>query len=241
MNIAYLTQEVIQLEINKQIKDYRILNKLTQKELGAILNVSDKTISSWENGRTYPDITMIVKLSELFNISLDTFLKEDKVMIKKIDRDLKFKNIYKYLLFGGTLFIAGVILFLNTYQYKNEWVDRFNPFMRMEIGYATLPKTVTYNGGKQYQENSKKRQFPDPYTDIYVTETPFGGGTRLTFSGGQSPKGKNYAIVQHKGLYVKKMSFIYWEAIPDLYRNAMQKEYLKVPNEDFSNIPVHSD
>lgn len=218
-----------------------MINKLTQKELGDLLNVSDKTISSWENGRTYPDIALIIKLSELFNISLDTFLKEDTTMIKKIDRDLQFKVVYKYLLLGGILLIGGLFLFLSTYQYKNQWVDRFNPLMKMDIGYATLPETVTYNGGKQYDETSEKTQIADPYTDIYVTETPFGGGTRLSFVGGQSPAGKNYAIVQHKGLYVKRMTFISWKAIPELYRNTMQKEYLKDPDPDYSKIPVHSD
>ena len=229
------------MEISKQIKEYRIHTKMTQKELGEILNVSDKTISSWENGRTYPDISLIVQLSDLFNLSLDTFLREDKKMMKKIDKDLKFKKIYKYLLIGGILIVGGLMLFLNVYQYKNQWIDRFNPFMKMEIGYATLPETVTYNGGKQYDENSKKSQVPDPYTDIFVTETPFGGGTRLSFLGGQSPEGKNYAIVQHKGLYVKKMSFISWSAIPEIYRNAMQKEYIKIPDADNSKIPVHFD
>jgi len=63
------------LEIGKQIKDNRLLNHLTQKDLGDLLNVSDKTISSWENGRTYPDISLIIKLSELFNLSLDDLAK----------------------------------------------------------------------------------------------------------------------------------------------------------------------
>ncbi|WP_414047440.1 helix-turn-helix transcriptional regulator [Macrococcus equi] len=53
------------MEINKAIKENRITNKLTQKELGDILNVSDKTISSWETGRTYPDVSMIITLSEV--------------------------------------------------------------------------------------------------------------------------------------------------------------------------------
>lgn len=110
------------MEISKQIKKYSIIHKLTQKELGEILNVSDKTISSWENGWTYPDISLIVKLSELFHLFLDTFLKKDQTMIKKIDRDLSVKNIYKYFLLGGLLFIGGVILFLNTYQYKKQWI-----------------------------------------------------------------------------------------------------------------------
>jgi len=224
------------LEISKQIKNYRIIHKLTQKELGEHLNVSDKTISSWETGRTYPDISMIIKLSDLFNTSLDEFLKGDNDIVKKIDMDLKLKNIYKYLLVIGSIVIVTGIIFLNKYQYKNELVDRFNPLMKMEVGYTTLPKEVTYNGGKKYSEADSKKeipQIPDPYEDMYVVDGLFGEASILTFTGGQAPEGKNYAMVQHKGLYVRRISFISWESIPSAIRDNMSKEYEKIPeNED---------
>ncbi|MFD1901282.1 hypothetical protein GQR36_17055 [Enterococcus termitis] len=79
---------------------------------------------------------------------------------------------------------------MNVYQYKNQWVDRFNPFIEMKIGYATLPTAVTYNGGKEYDESSEAPQYPDPYKDIWVLDDPFGESHKLTFSGGQAPEGK---------------------------------------------------
>lgn len=216
------------MEISNQIKQFRNSNNLTQKELSELLNVSDKTISSWETGRTYPDVSMIIELSNIFNLSLDEFLKGDRKIVEKIDKDLKFKKIYKYILIiGSTLILLGIV-FLNTYQYKNEWVDRFNPFMKMTTGYATLPKEVTYNDGKKYNKKDSEKgigQFPDPYKDIFVVETPFGEGTYLTFQGGKAPEGKNFALVQHKGLYVKTISFISWDSIPGMFRDIMSEEY----------------
>ncbi|MGH1848737.1 helix-turn-helix transcriptional regulator [Enterococcus gilvus] len=123
------------MKISNQIKEYRLLNHLTQKRLGELLNVSDKTISSWENDRTYPDISLIVKLSEIFGLSLDVFLKGDTAMVKKIDRDLRLKKIYKCLLIFLGVVGLGMVIFLNSYQYKNQLIDRFNPFMEMEICY----------------------------------------------------------------------------------------------------------
>ena len=223
------------MELSKKIKDNRTLNHLTQKDLGDLLNVSDKTISSWENGRTYPDISLIIKLSELFNLSLDDFLKEDNTMIKKIDMDLKLKNIYKYFLIGLIIIVTGIAIFLNMYQYRNQWIDRFNPLMNMDIGYVTLPTEVTYNGRKEYNKTSKDVQIPDPYKNMIVLDSPFGDVTRLTFQGGQSPKNKNYAMVQHKGLYVKSIAFLSWEAIPLAYRENMRKEYIPSDDEFPSN------
>ncbi|MGX4687618.1 helix-turn-helix transcriptional regulator (plasmid) [Vagococcus sp. JNUCC 83] len=223
------------MELNKKIKKFRSSNNLTQKELGDLLNVSDKTISSWETGRTYPDISMIIELSNIFNLSLDEFLKEDGAMVKKIDKDLKLKKVYKYILIIGSLIIVMGIIFLNVYQYKNEWVDRLNPFMEMKIGYATLPKEVTYNNGQKYsakKSDDGEPQFPDPYKNIMVMDEPFGTSSVLTFSGGQSPEGKNYAMVQHKGSYVRSISFISWDSIPGVIRDKMSKEYEEFPLTD---------
>lgn len=78
-------------------------------------------------------------------------------------------------------------------------------------GYTTLSKEVTYNGGEKYSaEDSKKEipQYPDPYEDMYVVDGLFGEVSILTFTGGQAPIGKNYIMVQHKGLYVRRISFI---------------------------------
>ena len=150
---------------------------------------------------------------------------------KKIDKDLKLKKTYKIILIIGIVLIVGGSIFLNLYQCKNEWVDRYNPFIEMKIGYATLPPTVTYNNGKEYHDDGKSRQFPDPVENIWVADDPFGDGMRLTFKAGQSPKGKNYALVQHKGAYVRRISFVSWDSIPGIYRDTLNKEYIEIPKE----------
>ena len=47
---------------------------LTQKALAKKLNYSDKSISQWENGDRIPDFSVLVELSELYNIKVDDFL-----------------------------------------------------------------------------------------------------------------------------------------------------------------------
>lgn len=218
------------VEIGKQIKEHRKRMEWTQKGLAAKLNVSDKTISSWETGRTYPELSLLVELSELFNTSLDELLKGDEEVVKRIDKDVKLKKVYKYGLIATLLIVFSGIVFLTHYQNQNQWVDRFNPFMEMKIGYATLPTSVTYNDGKKYKEDGKKEQYPDPYKNIWVADDPFGEGMLLDFQGGQAPEGKNYALVQHKGTYVRRISFISWKSIPGVYRDIMSKDYFEVPS-----------
>lgn len=48
------------MELSEQLKNYRKRESLTQRQLATKLNVSDKTISSWETERTYPDISLLI-------------------------------------------------------------------------------------------------------------------------------------------------------------------------------------
>ena len=52
------------------IKELREKHKLTQSELADKLNVSDKTISKWETGKGYPDITLLEPIAEAFGVSV---------------------------------------------------------------------------------------------------------------------------------------------------------------------------
>ena len=44
---------------------------LTQKEAAKRLGISNKTLGSWENGTTYPNVAMIGKLCDLYGITYD--------------------------------------------------------------------------------------------------------------------------------------------------------------------------
>lgn len=68
------------MELADKLKICRGKIGLTQLQIAERLNLSRKTISGWETGRSYPDIKSLVKLSEIFNISLDDLLKNDHIL-----------------------------------------------------------------------------------------------------------------------------------------------------------------
>ena len=72
------------MEVGKNIIKIRKDNNLTQDDLANKYFVTRQTISNWENGKTYPDLETLVKISNDFNVSLDILLKEDNKMIKDI-------------------------------------------------------------------------------------------------------------------------------------------------------------
>jgi repressor LexA len=56
---------------SSRLKTLRIKKGLSQKTLGKMLGLSDKTISAYENGRNTPDFQILVKISKIFGVSVD--------------------------------------------------------------------------------------------------------------------------------------------------------------------------
>ena len=97
------------MEIGKKLKEKRMKANLTQEQVAEELFVSRQTISNWENEKSYPDIISIIKLSDLYSISLDELLKGDQKMIEHLDASTNVVNSNKKLI--GAIFI-NIILFL---------------------------------------------------------------------------------------------------------------------------------
>ncbi|MCH5206164.1 MAG: helix-turn-helix transcriptional regulator, partial [Oscillospiraceae bacterium] len=68
------------MEIGNRLKNARVEIGLTQEKVAEEIGVSRQTVSNWENGKFYPDIVSVIKLSDLYSVSLDELLKEDKNM-----------------------------------------------------------------------------------------------------------------------------------------------------------------
>lgn len=73
------------MEIGKKLKAARGKCDMTQEQAAEKLYVSRQTISNWENEESYPDIVSVVKMSELYGVSLDELLKGDDEMMKHLE------------------------------------------------------------------------------------------------------------------------------------------------------------
>ena len=68
------------MEIGNKLKKARNEKGITQEKAADLLGVSRQTVSNWENNRSYPDIVSVIKMSDLYSVSLDNLLKEEKDM-----------------------------------------------------------------------------------------------------------------------------------------------------------------
>lgn len=56
------------------IKELRIKNKMSQRQLGKNLGISDRAVSKWETGLSVPSAKNIIRLSQVFNVPVEYFL-----------------------------------------------------------------------------------------------------------------------------------------------------------------------
>lgn len=63
------------LSFSENLKRYRKEAGISQEELAAHMGITAQAVSKWECGLSYPDITLIIPLSELFGITADELLR----------------------------------------------------------------------------------------------------------------------------------------------------------------------
>ena len=67
---------------------------LKQTQLAEILNVSNRTVSKWENGDGFPDITLLPEISNTLGISIDFLLTGEDRRTKETEENEKPKSVY---------------------------------------------------------------------------------------------------------------------------------------------------
>lgn len=113
------------MNIGDRIKENRLKKVLTQDQLAQLLNVSRSTVSSWEVGRNYPDLDTVISICDLFDLSLDSLLRDDKEMTKDVSQKLKMNRYYNILLIVIGLIISAY-LSIHTTSQMNEIRYRHN-------------------------------------------------------------------------------------------------------------------
>lgn len=135
------------MSIGNQIMSIRRERQLTQEQFGSLFHVTRQTVSNWENGKSYPDLQLLVAISDQFGISLDTLLKEDTKMVKAIDRERglgvakREKAVNHFFTSAGTglvaycvispasaartaIFIAGFLMILIGWWRQSRWEEK---------------------------------------------------------------------------------------------------------------------
>ena len=85
------------MKIGLNIKKLRLAKGMTQEELAEYTGVNSRAISRWENGITFPDISLLPMLANIFEVTVDELLdvdvyKEEQDVKSIIEENQKYKN-----------------------------------------------------------------------------------------------------------------------------------------------------
>lgn len=113
------------MEIGSKLKNARNEKGITQEQAVELLDVSRQTISNWENNKSYPDIISVIKMSDIYSVSLDHLLKEEKSMkqtyrefLEESTNTVKAKRDLGKIVLFSTYFIVWVAAMIVLWQTK---------------------------------------------------------------------------------------------------------------------------
>ena len=97
------------MELAGQIKKYRADLELSQEALAEKIYVSRQTISNWETEKSYPDINSLIRMSEIFGITVDELLKGDAEEIKQMIRKEDQNELNRLSIIYGVMMLVMMI------------------------------------------------------------------------------------------------------------------------------------
>ena len=156
-----------QQKIGKFISKVRKKKKLTQKHLAEKLEITDRAISKWENGKSMPDLALLKPLCDILDITINELLsgeyisenkKEEnleKNIVNAINYEKKKQNIiefifYLYISLFGTIMIFLSMLIFNTPLYFTTGYSIIGTYILMIIFSFLLKKVLTGNKSKKF-------------------------------------------------------------------------------------------
>ncbi|MDO6654486.1 helix-turn-helix domain-containing protein [Anaerobacillus sp. 1_MG-2023] len=81
-------------KVGELIYSLRKEKRLTQKQLADLMNISDRTVSKWERGYGYPDISLLPQLSELLGVNIESILDGDLASNDFVGGNMKKSNYF---------------------------------------------------------------------------------------------------------------------------------------------------
>ena len=120
--------------IGNKITKLRKQSKLTQAELANSLFVTHQAVSKWENGKSIPSIEVLIKLTSLFDITIDYLIDDSEV--KDNDYNILFQQLPRQVVIGK---------YLNSNNINIDFKNIFyllNPQERIQIIKRIIAKTV---------------------------------------------------------------------------------------------------
>lgn len=152
------------MEIGIKLKKARNEKGITQEQAAEALGVSRQTISNWENNKSYPDIISVIKMSDIYSVSLDHLLKEEKSMkqtyqnfLQESTNTVKAKKKLGTIVLISTYFLIWVVSMILFWQVEGPLTSELDIIFRwillplfLLVSTITVSKNNYWGKGKWF-------------------------------------------------------------------------------------------
>ena len=152
------------LYLHDNLKKYRLLKNLTQEDIAEMLNITPQSVSKWERGESYPDITFLPALANIFETSIDLLIGMDTIRAEQTLYNIhktatefqrngdyaSAEKVYRDALLiypnkpGMILGLAGVLALQGKSEEAIELMERGLPISTSEKQKATMRATLCF-------------------------------------------------------------------------------------------------
>jgi transcriptional regulator with XRE-family HTH domain len=102
--------------LGDQLQRLREEKNMSREELAQQINVSRQAVYKWENNKGYPDIQNLLRLSEIYETTIDELIKNDPTLQRKIDNNQdESKELDDEEMLNPGFYIGIVIIFLGIF------------------------------------------------------------------------------------------------------------------------------
>ncbi len=128
------------LNIGEKIKKYREMQGITQSELGKLLSVSNRAVSKWENGESYPSLELIRPISEILNVGIKELLGEKSDIAKSTftfepcRKMMSLKKLYTVARGPSSSHTTGPVRAAQLFKERNPDADKFKAILCGSLG-----------------------------------------------------------------------------------------------------------
>ena len=171
------------LHLPENLKKYRMLKNLTQEDIATYLGITSQSVSKWERGESYPDITFLPALANIFETSIDLLIGMDVIRGEETIHNIHAKasayqragdyeqaeKTYRDALRlypnnpGILLGLAGVLALKGDTEEAIEFIERGLPLSDSEKQKATMRATLCFlylKAGREDKANQLAATLP---------------------------------------------------------------------------------
>ena len=200
--------------LNEKITIIRKMNNLTQEEFAEELGVSRQAISKWENGSSVPDVQMLLRVADYYNLTLDQLVRDDFDLPMAANTEVTDeKNTWADSDFDIETYLGKICdVSMNSFRYS---VIRYVLIVGMynnmvcfikgnRYGYFNKDKSlgILVKGEKEYTANN---EIIHGKCTVYVNKGTYFGGNTYAFS--RIEKITESDIEVHTGNFITNISY----------------------------------